>query len=127
MAKKISKIDKVIKKIQKSLKLTSYKISYFLKDDIDDSEYAEIICDLSKRKAVINLNTRKLNDDLEDTITHELLHLFFHKYLSVAENVFERQKKIKSLKKYREGEEKTIKILTSLLKRSIFPKKKKRG
>lgn len=107
--------------------MSSYKISVFLKKHMDNSEYGEIICDLPKRKAVINLNTRRLNDDLEDTIIHELLHLFFQKHLGVAENVFESQKKFKSLKKYREGEEKAIRILAALFKRSIFSKNGKRG
>ena len=123
----IKKIEKLIKKTQRSLKLSSYKISVFLKEHMDNSEYGEIICDLPKRKAVINLNIRRLNDDLEDTIIHELLHLFFSKYLGVAEDAFEKQRKFKSLKKYREGEEGAIKILASLLKRRIFPKNGKRG
>lgn len=125
MMPKTPKIDKMIKKAQKSLKLTLYKTRYFLKDDMRNCEYAEMTYDQSKRKAVINLNTRRLNDDLEDTIIHEFLHLFFYKYFGVAENVFEKQRKFKSLKKYREGEEKAIRILTPLLKRSIFPRKER--
>jgi len=127
MIPKTPKIDKMIKKAQKSLKLASYKISYFSKDNMRNCDCAEITYDRPKRKAVISLNTRRLNDDLEDTIIHEFLHLFFYKYLGVAENVFEKQRKFKSLKKYREGEEKAIRILTPLLKRSIFPRKEMGG
>ena len=42
--------------------------------------------------------------------------------VNIAENVFERQKKYKSLKKYQKGEEKAIKILAPLLKKVIFHK-----
>lgn len=124
---KTSKIDKMIKKVQKSLKLTSYNINWFLKENLENSVYAEITYDLPKRKAVIVFNKRKLTNSLKDTIIHELLHLFLYKHLGVAENVFERQKKFKSLKKYRAGEEKAIEILASLLKGSIFPEKERRS
>ncbi len=117
----------MIKKAQKSLKLTSYDINWFLKENLENSEYAEITYGLSKRKAIIVFNIRKLTNSLEDTIIHELLHLFLYNHLGVAENVFERQKKFKSLKKYRAGEEKAIEILASLLRRSIFAKKERRS
>ena len=120
MITQMSKINRIIKKVQRHLKLNSYKISCFLKKNKDNSKYGEIDCDLLKRKAVITLNKRSLNDNLEDTIIHELLHLFLYKYLGVAESAFEKQKK---LKKYLEGEEKAINILSSLLKRSIFSKR----
>lgn len=115
----------MIKKVQKSLKLTSYDIKIFLKEDLENSKYAEITYGVSKRKAVIVFNKRKLTNALEDTIIHELLHLFLYKHLGVAEDVFERQKKFKSLKKYRAGEEKAIEILASLLKRSVFSKERR--
>lgn len=119
---KINKIDKIVNKAQKSLRLSSYKIRCFLRKDMKNCEYAEIIYDIHRKNGIINLNPRKLNDDLKDTIIHELLHLFFDKYLGVAENVFERHKRFKSLKKYRKGEENAIRILASLLKRGIFQK-----
>lgn len=127
MRTKISEIDKMIKKVQKPLKLSSYKIKCSLKEGMDSCEYGEIMCDLHKKKADINLNPKRLNDDLEDTIIHELLHLFLFKYLGVAENVFESQRRFKSLKKYREGEEKAIKILATLLKKSFFSVRNRGG
>lgn len=119
MNRKLNKIQKMVKKAQKFLKLASYRIKSQIQDT-ESSEYAEIVYEHPKRSATIIFNRKKINDDLEDTIIHELLHLFISKHLGVAENVFERQKKYRSLKKYQKGEERAINILASLLKKSIF-------
>lgn len=117
----IKKIEKLIKKAQGSLKLASYKIRYNLVE-ADYSEYAGIICQHPKRTASIDFNRKRIHQELENTVIHELLHLLFNKHLRVAENVFERQRKYKSLRKYQEGEEKIIDILAALLEKAIFRK-----
>lgn len=122
---KTKKIEKLIKKAQKALKLASYRIKYNINEMADHSIYAEIGYQHPKRTAIINFNRKTLNQQLKDTIIHELLHLFFSKYIRVAENAFERQRKYKSLKKYQKGEEKIIDILAPLLEKAIFAKKKK--
>lgn len=104
---------------QKSLKLGSYRIKSQIQD-VEGSKYAEIVYEHSKRTATIVFNIREINKELENTIIHELLHLFISKHLGVAENVFERQRKHRSLKKYQKGEEKAINILTLLLEKVIF-------
>ena len=78
----------------------------------------------SKRTAAIDFNRKRIHQELENTVIHELLHLLFNKHLGVAENVFERQRKYKSLQKYQKGEEKIINILAPLLEKAIFRKKK---
>lgn len=115
----LNKIQKMVKKAQEPLKLASYRIRSQI-EDVDDSDYAEIFYDHSKRTARIVFSRRKINKELEDTIVHELLHLFLSKHLGVAENVFERQKKRSSLKKYKKGEERAIIILAHLLEKAIF-------
>lgn len=122
---KTKKIEKLIKKAQKALKLASYRIKYNINGTADRSVYAEIDYQHPKRTAIINFNRKTLNQQLKDTIIHELLHLFFSKYIRVAENAFERQRKYKSLKKYQKGEEKIINILAPLLEKVIFAKNKK--
>lgn len=115
----IKKIEKLIKKAQRLLKLASYKIGCNIVE-ADYSEYAEIICQHPKRTATIDFNRKRIHQELENTVIHELLHLLFKKHLRVAENVFERQRKYKSLRKYQEGEEKIINILAPLLEKAIF-------
>lgn len=117
----LERIKKMVRKVQKSLKLASYKIESQIQDP-EDSRYAEIFYEHPKRTATIAFNRRKINNGIKNTIIHELLHLFISKHLGVAENVFERQKKRRSLKKYQKGEEKAIKILASLLEKAIFSK-----
>lgn len=118
---RIKKIEKLIKKAQRSLKLASYKIRCNLVE-ADYSEYAEIICQHPKRTATIDFNRKRIHQELENTVIHELLHLLLNKHLKVAENVFERQRKYKSLQKYQKGEEKIINILAHLLEKAIFGK-----
>ena len=119
MERELNKIQKTVKKAQDALKLTSYGIKSQLQDG-EASEYAQILYNHPKRTATIVFNRRKINKELEDTIIHELLHLFISKHLGVAENVFEKQKKYGSLKKYQKGEEKAINILAPLLEKAIF-------
>jgi len=115
----LQRIQKRVRIAQKSLKLASYKIKSQIRD-AEVSEYAEIVYEHPKRTATIVFNRREVNKELENTIIHELLHLFISKHLGVAENIFERQKKHRSLKKYQKGEEKAINILVPLLERAIF-------
>jgi|GEM_PF-6645706 len=122
----ITRTEKMFKKAQRTLGLNSYKIKVHIENINNSSRYAEIEYSNSGREATVLFNRKKMNNELEDTIIHELLHLFFNKHLGVAENMFERYRKYKSLRKYREGEERAIEILASLLKKSIFSKKKKR-
>lgn len=117
--KKLQRIQKMVKRAQKSLNLASYRIKSQIQD-AESSKYAEINYEHPKRTATIVFNRRKIDEELEDTIIHELLHLFFNKHLGVAENVFKRQKRRRSLKKYQKGEEKAINILASLLEKAIF-------
>mgnify|MGYP001575674062 FL=1 len=118
----IKKIEKLVEKAQRSSKLASYKIRCNLVE-ADYSEYAEIICQHPKRAAAIDFNKKRIHQELKDTVIHVLLHLLFSKHLRVAENVFERQRKYKSLQKYQKGEEKIINILAPLLEKAIFGKK----
>ncbi len=120
MSEGINKLQRMERRAQKSLKLASYRIKNQIQDMEDSEEYAEIVYNHPKKRAAIVFNRRKINEELEDTILHELLHLFISKHLGVAENVFERQKKRSSLKKYQKGEEKAISILAPLLKKAIF-------
>ena len=113
----------MVKMAQKPLKLTSYRIKSRI-GDAKDREYAEVVYEGLKEPATIFFNRKKINSDLEDTIVHELLHLFISKHLGVAENVFTRSRKYKSLKKYQEGEEAAITVLAPLLKKAIFGNKK---
>lgn len=121
----VKKIEKLIKKAQGSLKLASYKIGCNIVE-ADYSEYAGIICQHPKRTASIDFNRKRIHQELKNTVIHELLHLLFNKHLRVAENVFERQRKYKSLRKYQEGEEKIINILAHLLEKAIFGKDRRR-
>ena len=113
------KIEKLVKKAQRSLKLASYKVRCNLVE-ADYSEYAEIECQHPKRVAIIDFNRKRIHQELKNTVIHELLHLLFNKHLRVAEDVFERHRKYKSLQKYQEGEEKIINILAPLLEKAIF-------
>ncbi len=121
--KELQRIQKMVKMAQKPLKLTSCRIKSQI-GDAEDSVCAEIVYEGPKEPATIFFNRKKINSDLEDTIVHELLHLFINKHLGVAENVFTRSRKHKSLKKYQEGEEEAITVLAPLLKKAIFTKKK---
>ncbi|MBI4684675.1 MAG: hypothetical protein HY755_05710 [Nitrospirae bacterium] len=123
--KEIKRIEKLIKKAQRSLRLSSYKIRCNLVK-ADYSEYAGIICQHPKRTATIDFNRKRIHQELENTVIHELLHLLFNKHLSVAEDVFERQRKYKSLRKYQKGEEKIINILAPLLEKVIFENQRRR-
>jgi len=116
-----NKLQRIERRDQKSLKLASYRIKNQIQDMENSEEYAEIVYNHPKKRAAIVFR-RKINEELEDTILHELLHLFISKHLGVAENVFERQKKRSSLKKYQKGEEKAISILVPLLEKAIFDK-----
>ena len=120
----VKKIEKLIKKAQRSLKLASYKIRYNIRE-ADRSEYAEISYQHPKKTAAIDFNRKRVHQELENTVIHELLHLLFNKHLRVAENVFERQRKYKSLQKYQKGEEKIINILAHLLEKAIFKTRRK--
>lgn len=116
----VRSIGKRIKQVQKALKLASYRVNYQVKDGMSAGDYAEITCLRSKKKAQINFNARRIDEELNDTITHELLHLFFYSHFGIAEESFKRQKKKTTLNKYLKGEEDAIKILASLLSRSIL-------
>jgi ubiquinone/menaquinone biosynthesis C-methylase UbiE len=74
------KIEKLIKKAQRVLKLSSYKIRYNI-IEADPSEYAEISCQHPKRTATIDFNRERIHQELENTVIHELLHLLFFKVL----------------------------------------------
>jgi len=115
----LQRIQKMVRMVQNSLKLASYRIKSQIQD-AEVSEYADIVYEHPKRAATIVFNTRQVSRELKNTIIHELLHLFISKHLGVAENVFERQKKHRSLKKYQKGEEKAINILAPLLEKAIF-------
>lgn len=117
----MKKIEELIKKAQRPLKISSYKIKCNIVED-DYSKYAEIRCRHPKKAATIDFNIKRIHQELENTVIHELLHLLFNKHLGVAENAFERQRKYKSLQKYQEGEEKIINILAPLLGKAIFGK-----
>jgi len=120
MDRELERIDHMVKKAQRHLMLASYRIKSYV-DDRASSEYAEINYEHPKRTATIVFNRKKINEDLEETIVHELLHLFISKHLGVAEDVLERQRKHRSLlNKYQKGEERVIVILASLLKKTIF-------
>lgn len=114
------KIRLMISKARRGLKLTSHKIRFSLEDMDDKATFAQVAYDNSTKAAHITVNTRRANADLEDTVVHELLHVLFAKHLSVAENVFQRQKKHGSLRKYNRGEEEIIHILTPLLKQALL-------
>jgi len=118
---KLQKLQKMVRKAQKSLKLASYRIKSQI-HDAKSSEYAEVSYEHPKKKTTIAFNRKNIDKDLEDTIVHELLHLFFSKHLGVAENSFKRRKRHRSLKKYQKGEEKTVSILAPLLAKAIFEK-----
>jgi len=120
----IKKIEGLVKKAQRPFKISSYKIKCNIVED-DYSKYAEISCQHPKRAATIDFNTKRIHQELKNTVIHELLHLLFNKHLWFAEDIFERQRKYKSLQKYQEGEEKIINILAPLLGKAIFGKEGK--
>ena len=120
MDKELRRIERMVKKTQRRLKLASYRVKSHIGDS-DGAEYAEIIYDHPKRTATIVFNRKRIDDDLEETIVHELLHLFISKYFGVAEELLERQRRHRRLlKKYQRGEERAIVILASLLTKTIF-------
>jgi len=120
MDTELQRIDRMVKKAQRCLKLASYRIKSYIGDS-DGSEYAEITYDHPKRSATVVFNRKKINDDLEETIVHELLHLFISKHLGVAEDMLERQKRQRSLlETYQKEEERAIIILASLVRKAIF-------
>ncbi len=120
MDTELQRIERMVKKVQRCLKLASYRIKSYIGDN-DGSEYAEISYDHPRRSATVIFNQRRINNDLEETIVHELLHLFISKHVGVAEDVLERQKRHRSLlNKYQKGEERAIIILASLVRKAIF-------
>jgi hypothetical protein len=114
----------MIRRAQAGLKLASHTIRFSLEDMEDKGTCAEVAYDNSTKTAHIRINTRNASTDLEDTVVHELLHVLFAKHLGVAENVFRRQKKHSSLRKYSKGEEELIRVLAPLLRRALLAKKK---
>ena len=120
MDTELQRINGMVKKAQRCLKLASYRVKSHIGDS-DGSEYAEIKYDHPKKTATIVFNRKTINDDLEETIVHELLHLFISKHVGVAEDLLERQRRHRSLlNKYQKGEERAIVILASLVSKAIF-------
>ena len=103
-----AKIEKILKKYKKKLKLDHWKIELRLNTNL--KYYAETTF-YNFHDALVEVNPLMNKDTvvLENTIKHELLHIFFYEYTRKAEEA------VKNPKQLIEKEERVVSRLADLI------------
>jgi len=97
MNKNLDKVRKVLNKYKKKLNIEDFFIDVMVCDDhhvktsfnksaeiVKDDNYAEVMSkDYKLKEFSIVINKFALEDDLEDTILHELLHIMLWEYTDI--------------------------------------------
>jgi len=115
-------VNKLLKKYRKVLLVPeSWKIVAYIHNERKD--FATVNYDYSKREFIIHVN-QKFNldeEDLRDTIIHELCHVFLSPYTSYVNTLIERFRKKERIRwtqtkhVLEEKEEKIVKKLTKII------------
>lgn len=81
-------IEERIKFWQRTLKLENWKIDFKFSDKLKvESEFANILISWGTEEATIAFNKKCPEKSFENTILHELLHLYVHTILVFTEDI----------------------------------------